>query len=406
MKRRDFLQQAIIATTALPICNSTIFATSQNKLKRLGLPKKVIIIGAGLAGLSAAYELIQAGHDVTILEARLRPGGRVYTLREHFSDGLHVEVGAGRIRHSHGWTHKYVKLFKLSLVPFYPTKLANVLYAQGKRSKFNRIEEVDVSLLIPKLRNEAKARSAEVEMKIRGGNDLLPKAFAVRLADKIFYGSPVVKIEQDMQGVNATVLRDGTYTSLTGDRLICTIPFPALKQMEFSPRLSPQKENAIQQLGYVAGGRIFLQSRSRYWEQDGCNGFALTEDTEVWHSTFDQPSRRGILTCYPAGNPTRKLLAMGQNERFGFARSQIESIHPGINHHLEGSFGYFWDEDEWARGAVSNPGAENLAAIRPFVVQPEGRIHFAGEHASSAPAWMQGALESGNRVAQEINGIT
>ena len=49
-------------------------------------------------------------------------------------------------------------------------------------------------------------------------------------------------------------------------------------------------------------------------------------------------------------------------------------------------------------------GAENLAAIRPFVVQPEGRVHFAGEHASSAPAWMQGALESGNRVAQEISG--
>lgn len=387
------------------LCNPTLFASGRDRLKRTGSPKKVIIIGAGLAGLSAAYELIQVGHDVTILEARLRPGGRVYTLREHFSDGLHAEVGAGRIHHDHHWTIKYVKLFNLSLVPFYPTKLSNVLYAQGKRSKFNRIEEVDVSLFLPKLQTEAKNRSAEVQMKIRGGNDLLPKAFAARLADKIFYGSPVVKVEQDTQEIKATVVRNGSYTTLSADRLICTVPLPALKQVKFSPELSPQKENAISRVTYAAAGRIFLQCRHRYWEQDGCNGFALTADTEIWHSTFDQPSRRGILTCYPSGAPTQKMLALKQDERIHSAINQIESIHPGINNHLEGSGSYFWDEDEWARGAVSIPSAEN-ASLRSSIIQPEGRIHFAGEHASSAPAWMQGALESGNRVAQEINGIT
>ncbi len=56
--------------------------------------KSVVILGAGLAGLSAAYKLSQAGHDVTILEARTRAGGRVHTLREPFADGLHAEAGA------------------------------------------------------------------------------------------------------------------------------------------------------------------------------------------------------------------------------------------------------------------------------------------------------------------------
>ncbi len=58
--------------------------------------KKVLILGAGLAGMVAAQELLKAGHDVTILEASLRPGGRVHTLREPFSDGLYAEAGAGR----------------------------------------------------------------------------------------------------------------------------------------------------------------------------------------------------------------------------------------------------------------------------------------------------------------------
>ena len=53
----------------------------------------IIIAGAGLSGLSAAYELARRGHRVTVIEARTRPGGRVFTWREPFADGLHVETG-------------------------------------------------------------------------------------------------------------------------------------------------------------------------------------------------------------------------------------------------------------------------------------------------------------------------
>ena len=60
-------------------------------------PKKVIIVGAGLAGLSAAYELLEAGHEPLVLEAQQRVGGRIYTMREPFSRGLYGEAGAMRI---------------------------------------------------------------------------------------------------------------------------------------------------------------------------------------------------------------------------------------------------------------------------------------------------------------------
>ena len=63
--------------------------------------KTVTIIGAGMAGLSAAYDLHRAGWKVTVLEARDRVGGRVYTLRDPFTEGLYAEVGAMRIPRAH-----------------------------------------------------------------------------------------------------------------------------------------------------------------------------------------------------------------------------------------------------------------------------------------------------------------
>jgi monoamine oxidase len=57
-------------------------------------PKSVIVVGAGLAGLTRAHELSQAGHRVRVLEAQARPGGRVWTLRAPFPDGLLAEVGS------------------------------------------------------------------------------------------------------------------------------------------------------------------------------------------------------------------------------------------------------------------------------------------------------------------------
>src|SRR6476661_2196163 len=114
MKRRDFLKQsAAVAAITLPGWMPTRLLTES--LQRRGVAKKVVIIGAGLAGLSAGYELTQAGHEVTILEARNRPGGRVLTLREPFADGLYAEAGAMTISSSHTLSIRYARLFELPL---------------------------------------------------------------------------------------------------------------------------------------------------------------------------------------------------------------------------------------------------------------------------------------------------
>jgi NADPH-dependent 2,4-dienoyl-CoA reductase/sulfur reductase-like enzyme len=97
MQRRDFLKQTAIAAAMLSASGLRTFTFSQRRPERQGAPKRVLVVGAGLAGLSAAFELTQVGHDVTVLEARTRPGGRVHTLRDPFADGLYAAAGAARI---------------------------------------------------------------------------------------------------------------------------------------------------------------------------------------------------------------------------------------------------------------------------------------------------------------------
>jgi monoamine oxidase len=76
MQRREFLESLLAASLAF-------VPTTQRKAR-------VVIIGAGLSGMVAALELRNNGFEVTILEASQRPGGRVHTLREPFSDGIYV----------------------------------------------------------------------------------------------------------------------------------------------------------------------------------------------------------------------------------------------------------------------------------------------------------------------------
>ena len=486
ISRREFLKNTTLTAAALSTFGPELLASSGQTLERKGSPKKVIVIGAGLAGLAAAYELTQAGHDVTVLEAQLRPGGRVLTLREPFSDGLYAEAGAARFHDTHDFTLKYVELFGLTLDPFYPSELASLKYTRGKRIARKPGQKIDLSEypasltagLTPEekklgddgmwekyvdsvlkeisnaaapdwppgalkkydqmnfrefLRAQGASRSATVLLwgeegrlddfsalwllrlmaldqkaqktyKIRGGTDLLPKAFAARLAEKIRYGAPVLRIEHDNRGVRTVFLQAGSHQTLAGDYLVCTIPFSLLKRVEVAPPFTPEKRKAINELPYADVCRVFLQSRKRYWLEEGFNGFGFADTLEeLWQPTFDQPGPRGLLLSYLRGLQARRVTAMKESERVQFTLNEMEKILPGIRQNFEGGVSKCWDEDPWEGGAWAFLRPGQASALLPHIARPEGRVHFAGEHASAWNGWMQGALESGNRAAREVN---
>ncbi len=478
------MKRTVAAATALSLAPPRTLTFARGNLERQGAPKRVLVVGAGLAGLSAAYELTQAGHDVTVLEARTRPGGRVHTLRDPFADGLHAEAGATRIPNHHHFTLKYAELFGLTLDPFEPRDVPSVYHVRGQRirvtpgqkvewpydltaeehalglngmrqkyiwsmlsevgdvtdprwpspetlKKYDQMNRSDfwrsrgasseaVALLsvgniddrvetwstLFMLRNQALNRKLTQYYKIKGGNDLLPNAFASRLSEKIHYAAPVVRIEQPAQGVKATFRQAGAYHTLTGDYLICAVPFSVQKNIEVAPAFSVEKQRAIEELPYLSASKIFLQSKKRFWVDEGLSGFATTDlpVSQVWDMTYAQPGTRGILQAFPISVHSRRVTAMSESERINFALEHVDTIYPGMRNHFEGGVTKCWDDDEWARGASAYYKPGQFSSLLPHVARPEGRIHFAGEHTSVwIDGWMQGALESGNRVAGEVN---
>lgn len=455
------------------------------KKSEAGKPKKVIIVGAGLAGLSAGYELKRAGHTPVILEAQQRVGGRVYTLRDPFTEGLYAEVGAMRIPRAHSLTMAYVERFGLETNDFTMDNPKAYYYIGGHKIRASEAH-ADPSLmgfevapdevgktsgqmymralkpLLDMLEKDGDAAWEEITAKydqystreflelnnwsegmiemfgllanqesvmnssflelfredsgnyymnmieIQGGTDRLPHAFLPELKEDIRFGAKMIAMDQSPDDVTIHFQTPAGRFSETGDYAIITVPFPVLRHVEVLKPFSRAKNRAIRQLHYDASAKILFQCKRRFWEEDdGIFGGGTITDLPIRNLYYPDHGRetgRGvILASYTWSEDAQRWGSLKPDDRIVQALDDVAEIHPQVIEEFEVGASWMWHDDEFAGGAFAlfDPGQQTL--LHDEIVKPEGRIHFAGEHASLYHAWIQGAFESGLRAAVAIH---
>src|SRR5688500_9111709 len=348
---------------------------------------RVVVLGAGLTGLTVAYELGKAGYDCRVLEARPRPGGRVLTVRRGtvseedgpqqtaaFDDGQYFNAGPMRISHHHRTTLAYCRELQVPVEVFVADSDSAYLYQtrsstlSGRRVRLREaradfdgylaellskslsqaqldqpltVEDRDRVLAylrqlgaldqqrqyrgsprrglddqgrpsaplslgdlfggIPSFYVQTDWYSQPTMMQVAGGMDRLPAALAARLRNRIVYRAAVREIRQSERGVWVSYAdADGRQRRVDADYCVSTIPLTVLRDLQGD--FSPPVRAAIAASEYDGAGKIGLQFKRRFWEQDdeiyGGRSWTDQEIGQLIYPSHGFNGNKGVLVGY------------------------------------------------------------------------------------------------------------
>jgi monoamine oxidase len=481
------------------------------RLEGDGEGKEVLILGAGLAGMAAAYELGKLGYRCTILEARERAGGRCWSIRKGslgeelgfgqyagggrhtagFDERLYFNAGPSRIPHHHGLTLHYCKELRVSIEVYNNVNENAYYFSEGKGPLSNkkiRVREVhndvrgwmaellakgldggkvdagmsreDTLKVIEYLRAEggldvdklyrASARRGYVEspgpgniegklgdphsllellqsglldadfynvaeytyelqgtlFQAVGGMDRIAAAFAEKIGGSIRFGAEVSSIRNVEQGVKVVYRKAGEEKTIEAPYCICTIPLPVLSNIDHN--FASDASRAIDSIVYMSTGKIGLQFKRRFWEEDEgiYGGITHTNNqlTQIFYPSYDYLSGKGILIGYY--NFNEKAIATGNlsyGDRENLALEKGSMIHPQYRKEFETSFAVSWHRTKYNLGGWALYSAEERQTLYKALLAPDGQVYFAGEHLTYLNAWMAGALESARSVVAALH---
>ena len=411
----------------------------------------VVVIGAGAAGLAAAHDLAEGGFSVVILEARDRPGGRIFTVRDPVLP-LPVELGAEFV---HGKPREIWDLIAAAPLAVcdisgghwcfddgYLTR-CNDLFA-GVEPIFDRMSEApdqtfeqflsgcdcDKSakpwatayvegfnaarkerISVAALAQEAAAADTidgDRSFRILSGYDRVPRRLLRRSRAEVHLNAPVTEIHWEAGHVSAS----GPAGAIQARCALVTVPLGVLQAHAI--RFSPEPAGVLDAASRLEMGRVFritLRFRERFWEgRKELEDLSFIHSLESWFPTWwtMMPLRVPVLTAWAAGPWAEPLMGCDGTQLCNRAVDTLARIlatdRDKISGLLAGYYTHDWQADPFARGAYSYVPAGALDA-RAALAEPVGdTLYFAGEAAnlSGHGATVHGAIESGRHAARRI----
>lgn len=422
--------------------------------------KKVIVIGAGLAGLAAARTLQQAGYTVQVLEARERIGGRTHTSR-HWPD-IPLDLGASWIHGTQG--NPMTQLAKQIQAKTISTSVdsARVFYAPDAALQNDELYDAAEALIDDAI---DRAREGDVDISIRAAVDayLSNKRITAAMAQQIefllnstleqeysgsveqlsaqyfdedeqFGGADVV-FEQGYQtivnylaqGLNISTrhaVRKIDYTNsknagvtvwlneqqaiIQADAVIVTVPLGALKaeKMAFNPPLPEGKQQAIQALGMGVLNKVYLRFDRIHWQPKSDWLEWVSNQKGQWSEWVDfaHAAKVPVLLGFNAADYGRAIERKSNDD---IVREAMSVVRQMLGAHIPDPIDAQitrWAQDEYSFGSYSFNALGMTEDAREVLAQPiAGCVFFAGE--ATHPQYFgttHGAYLSGVRAAQTM----
>jgi monoamine oxidase len=447
--RREFLKIFGAASAGAALAPREIFAQTRRK-------KSCVVIGAGFAGLAAAYKLKNAGWNVTVLEARDRIGGRVFSYSFPQNKNLICELGAEWVGESHERIKALCADFK---IPLQKHQFDDYLLQNGKVSRpgqwgfsaqakqsfekiiknyekltalqQTRIDKLDWWTFLEKngfseedlrLRDlmdstdfgesirhvsafgalaeyAESSEKNEMDYKMTGGNSRLAEEFARRMgAENIKLKTLVTEINQ----LKGTVTVKTENESYKADAVICTAPTQSLLKIKFNPPMPAAQTEAAEKLIYSRICKNSVLYEERFWKDENFSMVSDVASHYYFHSTQNQSGKEGILTSYAIGEKADILASQSDERRMRIITRDLVDFNEDAPKLAKNIASYAWQRDKYTDGAYALYRPGQWFGIRPILQKPHIKVLFAGEHLADWQGFMEGAIETGEAAAQSL----
>jgi len=257
--------------------------------------------------------------------------------------------------------------------------------------------------------SKRRAGAGTKAIKITGGNDLIPRALfenAAKSGVKFVLNARVKQITHDKNSLRVSFSdKNGKRQMLEAGKIICTIPFSVLRDVQFTPTLPEAKARAISELAYTRITKVFLQARRENWDKHNLGSSVWTDTPceRIFNAAGNPGDRRGIFTMWTDGIGAELPESLSDEKRIAWGKKEFVKALPMMKNTIETGATKSWTRDEFTRGAYSHFTTRQLKELQPHLKTAVGNIHFAGEHTAEYAPGMEGALESAERVVREVS---